>query len=233
MESSPKPLEPVGRDIWIQRHPLRILGCPFGRTVTLLRLGSGQQIVHSTAPFTAEDRKTILELGSPGWIAEATRFHDTFTAAGSESFPACPLLVPPGFSNRAKPAGPLHPPPPEWQGEVEVVELEGMPAVREHAFYHFPSKTLVLADLLFHLPAVSGLPAHLVLRGIAGIRSHPGMSRFFRLAIRDKDAFRRSMARLLEFDLETIIVAHGDPIRDEPGKTLERILVKHDLLPRD
>ncbi len=39
-----------------------------------------------------------------------------------------------------------------------------------------------------------------------------GISLFFRLLIRDKDLFARSMRDLLKWDFQQIVVAHGEPI---------------------
>jgi hypothetical protein len=39
-----------------------------------------------------------------------------------------------------------------------------------------------------------------------------GVSRFFRFLISDKQAFRQSMAKLLKWDFEHIVVAHRDPV---------------------
>ena len=68
------------------------MGTEMGRTVTLIRLASGQLDIHSTAPFTAADVKEINALGQPAWLVEATRLHDTFAAAARAAFPALPYL---------------------------------------------------------------------------------------------------------------------------------------------
>ena len=68
-----------------------------GRVVTLLRLESGKVVIHSTAEITQEQVEEIRELGEPGWLVEATCFHDTCAKEGRKAFPDIPYLVPPGF----------------------------------------------------------------------------------------------------------------------------------------
>ncbi len=42
---------------------MSLMGCRLGRNVTIVRLGSGKLLVHSSAPFSAQDVEAIRELG--------------------------------------------------------------------------------------------------------------------------------------------------------------------------
>ena len=204
--------------------PLRVAGCDLGRNVTVIRLASGKLVIHSTAPFTNENVAEIAALGDPGWLVEATNFHDTCAGAGRAAFPGIPYLAPPGFPG-ADDADPLVPPPPEWGEELEVVPLEGMPRIREHAFFHRPSATLILGDLFFNLRPTGW--TRFFLRALSGLKSYPGMSRLFRFMIKDKDAFRSSLDRLRALPFERIVVAHGEPIENDPRAAFEAALEPH------
>lgn len=184
-----------------------------GRNVTVIRLGSGELVVHSTAPFSPEDVAEIAALGTPAWLVEATNFHDTFASPGVAAFPDLPYLVPPGFrSPKGCRTFPLVSPPEAWRNEIEVLPIGGMPKVNEHALFHKPSRTLIVADLLFNLPPAGGLWTRVGLRAVSGIRNHPGNSRLFRAMIRDRSAFEGSLAKLLSLDFDRLVVAHGDPL---------------------
>jgi hypothetical protein len=201
-----------------------------GRSVTIIRLSSGKLIIHSTAPFSVEDVSAISSLGEPGWLVEATNFHDTCAGDGVSAFPDLPYLVPPGFPGKAGAnCCSLMSPPPVWKGEVDVIELKGMPRIREHAVFHRASGTLILADLFFNLPSDSGRWTRGFLRVFAGIRDYPDTSRLFKACIRDRDAFRTSLQRLIDLDFERIIVGHGDPILIDAKTTFEVILKKAGL----
>jgi hypothetical protein len=65
-------------DVVLMSYPLRIFGIDFHRNVTLLRLSDGRVVIHSTAPFTAEDISAIRRFGEPAWLVEVTLMHDTF-----------------------------------------------------------------------------------------------------------------------------------------------------------
>src|SRR4051812_35842567 len=143
-------MKQVAENIWLLRYPLPILGNNFGRSVTIIWLGSGKLVIHSTAPFAAQDIDSIRQLGEPGWLLDATLFHDTFAKEGCCAFERVPYLAPPAFSEITEvQTRPLHPPPAEWRAELEVFPLAGMPKVREHVIYHRPSRTPIVCDFFF------------------------------------------------------------------------------------
>jgi len=164
-------------------------------------------IIHSTAKFTPEDISEIREFGDPAWLIEATNFHDTYAKDGREAFP-----------------------PVEWGGEIDVICIEGMPKVQEHVVYHRPSKTLIVADLLFNIAPDAGWWTHSFLRATAGIQIYPGMSRLFRHFIKNRTAFAQSMQIIAALDFDRIVVAHGNPIVDNAKSTFLELLAKHGLV---
>jgi hypothetical protein len=222
-----KKLTPLSENIFLQRHPLSLMGCQFGRNVTVIRLASGKLIIHSTADFTSTDVDAIRELGEPGWLIEATLYHDTLAKQGRAAFPDVDYLVPSRFplADSLK-ATPLQPDalPAEWGDEVRLIAIEGAPKLSEIALFHRPSKTLVLADLLFNLPPTASRWSRFFLRVMSGIKKYPGMSRLLNFCIRDREAFQNSIRQLAALDFERIVVAHGDPIEiDAKDKFLDTI----------
>ena len=218
-------MKPLAENLWVLPYPLRLLGADFRRMVTVVRLGSGQLAIHSTGPFTAAEVAAISGLGRPGWLLETMLRHDTFSKRGREAFPGIPLLAPEGFSRIVGfTTEPLLPAPAAWGDELEVLRLEGMPSLQEHVVFHRPSRTLIVADLVFNFgPDVSAWTRFLVLCAV-GARHQPGMSRPFRLAIKDKAAFQRSLQALMRWDFERVIVGHGDVIETEGKRRLAEAL---------
>jgi hypothetical protein len=212
-------LKNVANELWVLRFPLALLGTQIGRTVTVLRLRTGQLILHSTAPFSAADVTAIRALGQPAWIVDATLFHDTFARDGRAAFPDIAYFAPEGFrpsfgtTNAASlEPGLLSSPPPEWAGQVDVLQLDGMPKVREHVFLHRATRTLIVADLVFNFGPRSSAWTRWFFRWPGGIRQFPGMSRLFRASIRDRAAFARSIETMLQWDFDRLIVGHGEII---------------------
>ena len=206
-------LQSIAANIWLVRYPLRMLGADLRRNVTVIRLGSGDLVIHSTAPFTAEDVAAISTLGKPKWLVDAMLRHDTFAKEGREAFPNASYLAPAGFAEDEEfPVGELLPPPPEWGSELEALAVEGVPSYGECVFFHAPSRTLIVADLVFNFGADEPVWAELMLKLAVSGDHHPGMSRPFRTAIKDEEAFRRSMDAMFAWDFDRVIVGHGDVI---------------------
>lgn len=215
----------LAHNLWLLTYPQHRLGADLKRNVSIIRLGSRELVIHSTAPFTTEDLTAIQSVGRPGWLVEAMMHHDTFAREGRRAFPNIPYLAPAGFSGTAGfPTVPLLPPPPAWNGELEVLEIQGMRSYHEHVFFHRPSLTLIVADLLFNFGPDEPLWTDLFLKAAVTGDHHPGMSRPFKLAIHDPVAFKASMAKMLAWDFDRIIVGHGDVIESHGKQILIQIL---------
>ncbi len=151
--------------------------------------------------------------------------HDTFARAARAVFPDIPYLAPDGFAKLSGvPTQPLSPPPTAWAGEIEVLKVDGLRKINEHAFFHRASRTLVLADLLFHFPADSRGWSRFFAQRIMRLPRLFGISAFFRLMIRDREAFALSMRKMLEWDFEQIVVGHGEAIQNDAKTTFAQAL---------
>ena len=219
-------MQKIAENLWTLRYPLSLLGADVGRRVTVVRLWSGELVIHSTGPFSADDIVAINALGKPAWLVEATNVHDTFAREGSTAFPLARYFAPPGFEKFSGiPTESLATPPRDWGGELEVLPLGGVPRVHEHAFFHRPSRTLIVADVLFNVGSEMSAWTRLLLRLVAGLKGGPGVSRIFRkLAIRDPAALRASLRKVLEWDFDRVIVAHGNVIETDGRRALTQAL---------
>ena len=210
----------LAENLWLLRYPLKMLGADLHRNVTVIRLSSGDLVIHSTGPFALEDAAHISSLGKPRWMLDAMLRHDTFAKRGKEVFPDAAYLAPEGFSKTAGvPTGPLLPPPPEWAGEIEVLRVDGVPGMEEHAVFHRPSRTLIVADLLFNFGADAPAWTRLLMLVAVGKKHDPGMARSVRMTVKDDAALRRSLAAIGAWDFDRIIVGHGDVV-EAGGKRL-------------
>lgn len=220
-------LQPVAEDLWIMTFPLKMMGADLRRTVTIIRLRSGKLVIHSTAHFLPGDIEEIRALGEPGWLLDGVLRHDTFAKEGREAFPGIPYLAPEGFSKAAGVATlPIVPAPPEWAGELSALEIQGAPEARDTALLHSPSRTLILTELLFNFDSHEPVWTEILLFAAVGADHHPGMSRPFRWGITDEAAFKESMATLLSWDFDRVIVGHGDVI-ESGGKAKLRKALEH------
>jgi hypothetical protein len=218
-------MKKLAENLWILPYSLRLLGGDLRRTVTIVRLRSGELIIHSTGPFTPDDVAAILALGQPGWLLEVMLRHDTFSKQGHQAFPKIPFLAPQGFSEVVGfPTQPLVPAPANWGDELLILPLEGIPSMREHVVFHRASRTLIVADLLFNFGPETSAWTRFLVRCAVGRQHHPGMSRPFRMAIKDRAAFQQSVKILTSWDFDRIIVGHGEVIAADGHRKLVNAL---------
>ena len=205
--------QPIAENLWLLSYPLKMLGADLRRNVTLIRLRSGKLLIHSTAPFTLEDVAAITALGEPAWLLDGILRHDTFAKEGREAFPGIPYLAPEGFSDIVGfPTKSIVPAPVEWKDELQVLEIQGAPEARDTALLHVPSRTLILTELVFNFGDEEPVWTELLLRIAVGGEHHPGMSRPFKAGVKDEAAFKSSVATILSWDFDRVIVGHGDVI---------------------
>ncbi len=207
--------EPLSEDSWYKVFPLKVLGADFNRTVTVVRLDGVNVLVHSTAPFTEEDYRFFHSLGSQVHFAEATCLHDTYTKQVLQNPAVERIYAPENFpikDSRIRPLAELE----TALGEaVEMIPLRGMPKINEVEFFDTRHGILIIADLLFNFAPHSTAWTKGVLRIFSGISVFPDMSRLFRMMIKDRNAFRKSVGQLKNLEFDKLVVAHNQVITEE------------------
>jgi hypothetical protein len=220
-------MKALAENLWLLRYPLKLFGADLRRNVTVIRLRSGEIIIHSSAPFEPPDVAKIRSLGKPTWMVEANRFHDTFSREAHDIFTEVQVLAPAGFSESVNfPTEPLMPAPATWAEEIDVLAVQGTGAYDEHVMLHRSSRTLIVGDLAFNFPPEEPMWTEFLVRTIIGSEHQPGMSRPFRLAITDESAFRWSMDVMLQWDFDRVIVGHGDMI-ESGGREKIALMLDH------
>jgi len=114
-------------------------------------------------------------------------------------------------------------------GEIEVIAIDGLRYMGEHALFHHASGTLVLGDLLFHFAAETRGWPRFFARHLMRLPRMVGISAFFRLMIRDKELFAASLRQLLKYDFQRIVVGHREPIRHHAKAALQEAMRARDL----
>jgi hypothetical protein len=216
-------LQTLTENVWVARQAWSLLGIQLGKTTTVVRLADGRLVVHSAGPDMVAVARDCAALGEVGWLVDATTMHDTFAAAAVQAWPGVPYLVPKGFPLKLAAGRPLSSPPAEWGEEWRVLRLPGVPRLQEHVMLHRPSRTLILADVVFNLPVATGW-TRFMLRTLSGLREHPGTSRLWRGQVKDRAALRRALDEVLTWDFERVVVGHGEPITTDARERLRRAL---------
>jgi hypothetical protein len=100
-------------------------------------------------------------------------------------------------------------PPEQWSDEVGQVFFRGRPYENEVVFYHRASRTLILCDLAFNFGSGTALSTRLVMKLLRSYGRF-GPSKLDPFLIRDRRAARESLERILAWDFDRVVVAHGE-----------------------
>lgn len=189
--------------------------------MTVIRLGSGDLLLHSPVAIDDATRGEVGELGTVRWIVGPCLVHHFFLADWQAAFPEALLCGAPGLAEkRADLPFSVRLPdeaPSSWADTVEMIQFEGAPLMNEIVFLHAPSRTLVLTDLAFNRPPGTPDGAPLFHR-LVGARDRFGPHRIVRFGIRDRAAGRRSIDQILNWDFDRVIVSHG-AVLESGGKS--------------
>ena len=108
----------------------------------------------------------------------------------------------------------------EWQAELDQIIFFGHPALQEVIFYHRPSRTLIVADLVMYFDEDSTFLTRWVAR-LWGMYKQPIPPMDFKVTLTQKMQVRLCLERILQWDFERVILAHGGLIEKEGKKTLQ------------
>jgi hypothetical protein len=206
-------LEPFADELWLVRAPLRLLGVPAGRVMTVVRLAGGALWVHSPAPLDDALRRGLKELGDVRWVVAPNALHGHLSMGDYRAaFPHARLVAAPGLPERrrdltfdvvlgatAEPA---------WADALAQTTLDGHRWTPEVLFQHRLTRTLVTGDACWNVRRDSPLR----MKAWCGRRRGVGPTPAFRAGFRDKAAARRAVDRVLAWDPERLVCGHGDPL---------------------
>jgi hypothetical protein len=217
-------LEPIADGLWVKARRLRFAGVETGTRMTVVRLADGGLFVHSPIPLDAEMREAVDALGAVKAIVAPSRFHHLSVGEWLRAYPGAVVCACPGLERKRPDLG-WHrvlgdEPEPEWRGELEQVFFAARSFENEVVFFHRPSRTLICADAIFNLGDHPSRWTRIVALLIGSRR--PGATLFERVLIRDRPAARAQIDRMLAWQPERIVLAHGDIIETGGSEVLRR-----------
>jgi hypothetical protein len=217
-------------NVWIIEGPqVRDMGVLFTTRMTVVQLANGSLWVDSPVPVSFETLTRITELGPVRYLVAATPRHVWRLDAWHTLFPEAQL-----WASRPTPftlkkghlplSGVLRDRPiPAWADELDQLAFKGSPLIEEVLFLHRASRTLILDDLIQFHPSVKGKPLRNAFFKLEGVAAPPGgVGRDIRLTFTQRDLARRSLAKLLSWDFDKLIIAHGDCIEQDAKPFVEQ-----------
>lgn len=217
--------QPRGPDLWTVDRPLRFGGIALGTRMSVVRLRDGGLFLHSPVALDPALRPALEALGAPRFAVAPNRFHHLFAGPYRQAFPAIQLFAAPGLPEKRRDlvfdAVLGDDPPAAWTGEIDQAFVGGCPLLNEVAFCHRRSRTLLLCDVAFNIGPTAPWLTRAVFAAIGGYRRF-GPTALESLLIRDRAAARRALEKILAWDFERVVVAHGEVLESGGREALRR-----------
>jgi len=216
--------EVVPDQVWVREHPVRLAGGQFLTRMTVLRLDDGL-CLHSPVEIDPGTRSAIEGLGDVRAIIAPSTFPHFFVASAQQAFPAARTYGIKGLETKRKDlhfdellgdeAAAL------WAGQMDQVVI-GNRVMREVEFMHRASSTLIATDLVENFrDETPGTNA--ILRTwmrLFGMWGRPRPAPELRLFTRDRKSVRSALDRLLAWDFDRAIIAHGELLDRDPKQVI-------------
>lgn len=207
--------------------PVHAAGIPFPTRMIIVKLADGKLWVNSPVHVPDEAKERILALGPVQYLVSPTKlhmwrleeWHGLFpdaelwaTKQVPEEFQHLPLT---GVLGDVAPAG--------WAEEFDQVVFRGNLFLEEAAFLHKRSGTLIVADFIQNHVLAKGRPLRNMLYRLAGVvYPHGGVPLDIRLSTIHRSLARQAVEKLLAWDFDKLIIAHGVCLRENARPFVER-----------
>ena len=215
-------LAAFGPNIWIADGPVvKGAGFSFPTRMIVVKLADGSVWINSPVEATREQMQSLSALGPVKYLVAPSPLHVWRLQRWAECFPQAQLWCPPRM-RRANPS--MHvlgdEPPTGWSAELDQMVFRGSAILDEVYFLHHESRTLIFCDFIQQYAPRN--PVLNALATIAGVRSG-GTPPDIRLSFAfGKTQGRESLRRLLSWDFDRVIIAHGDCVTQEGKAYVQR-----------
>lgn len=225
----------VAEGVWIVDGPTIGFGIPglklrHPTRMTVLALKDGSLLLHSPTAHTPELQSQIDALGKVRWIVAPNRVHYWWIPEWHAAYPDAEVWLAPRIRKQAQRAGkPIsfdvheldavsaYP----WDSEIQTLPMSRSGFMTEYEFFHRPSKTLVLTDLIenFELEKVDSRVMRLFIRAAGATGKTPRDLRWFTA----RAPMKRGLETLIAWQPERLIVSHGRCFERDGAAELHRV----------
>ena len=220
-------LREIDRDLWVAEQPLRYFGLSIGCRMTVIRLTNRELAVISPIIINENLAAQLNQLGAVSHIIAPNLYHYFFAADCKKRYPQATFWAAPGLDTK-EPDLPIdrmisRDSDRLWNGleylffdGLKTLSPGGIDSFNECVFFHAASRTLILTDAAFHFDSSFPVATQLATRVLGGYeRLSPLLLE--KISTTDKEKVRESVGKVLNWDFERVVMAHGS-IVEQNGK---------------
>lgn len=217
-------LRPITSNVWVLEQPFKYFSLEVGTRMTIIRLSSDRLVLISPVKLDSQAITEINKLGTLTYIIAPNLFHYLYLQDCQNIYPEASVITAPGLETKK----------PEiksdytftqdeisFNGELEYLLFAGfqvfmlttLSVANEIVFYHPESKTLILTDTAFNFDRSFPLITQFASR-IIGCYEQLRPSLLDKIATQDKEQIIASVNKLLQWDFQRVIMAHGTIVEE-------------------
>jgi Domain of unknown function (DUF4336) len=205
------------RLVVVEGPMVRDMGMPFPTRMTVAVLADGSLWIESPVSVSYETLTRLTDLGPVRYLVSNTPRHVWRLDSWRALFPDAEF-----WAARATPATLNHSklplagnlgerlPVAAWADDLDQVAIKGSRLIEEVCFLHRPSRTLIVGDLIQVHELHPGQVFANALKRAGGVAAPGGgTSLDIRASFWDRKALRASARRLLDWEFDNLVLAHG------------------------
>lgn len=209
-------LEEFGPSLYLANGPVvSFYGFPYTTRMAIAHLPGNELWVWSPVRLTEELASSVEALGRVAHIVSPNKIHHLFLGDWVKRWPSARLYAPPGLARR-RPDLDFHckledQPHPAWANDIDQVVFRGSFLMDEVTFFHRPSSTAIIGDLVQRHPESTMVGWRGLLMRLDGLVGERGSTPLeWRLSFLSRRQARKARDRVLQWNAERLLVAHGD-----------------------
>ena len=215
-------LEQVHDALWVAEGEIvSFFGVPYPTRSVIARLENGDLWVWSPVKLTADLSSEVDCLGSVRHLVSPNKLHHLYLQEWKAAYPKAHLWGPQSTIKKRAELRFREPlqdsPPPEWLADIDHAWFRGSFAMDEIVFLHRPSSTAIVADLIQTF-SDRFLREHWgwwhFLARLDGLTQDQACAPLeWRLSFIHRAPARRARDKVLSWNCQRVIVAHGEWLR--------------------
>jgi hypothetical protein len=223
-------LTEIDRNIWIAEGPsVPFLGVPYPTRMTLVRLSDGGLWLCSPIELNAALADAVRALGPVQHLVSPNKIHHLFLGQWAQAWPDAKLWASPGLARRRRDLsfhGELgNAAEPAWESDIDQLIFRGSFAMEEVVFFHRASRSAIITDLVQKFDPATLRGWRGLLMRLDGLVGPEGSTpREWRLTFWNRRASREALRKMLGWNPQRLIIAHGQWVRENGREALARSL---------
>jgi hypothetical protein len=200
--------------IWVlDGRPVSFLTFPYEIRSTVIDVGRGELLIHSPVQIAAANLLKSLP-GRVKYIVSPNKLHSLFLSDWKKAFPEAKIYAAPGLKAKLPDVSfykeLTDASEPEWREVLKQKIVRGSWFMSEVVFFHEPSETLILGDLIEnHDPQKLEWLHRAVASAVAILAPNGTTARIYRWTFFRRTEVRRDLQEIMSWNAKRVIVNHG------------------------